>query len=118
MKKIFKVSVLLTVLLMAFSFVSCSNSSSSSSTPDTVAVFQSFTDRLTFYDDDTWKEVYIANNRSYCSGSYEMLSGDFDNGTGKFKVEKSTAPTIPTGIYTVTITNGVFTAFGDTYTKQ
>ena len=43
-------------------------------------------------------------------GTYELTSGDYDNGTATATVDNST--------FTVTINNGILTAVGNTYTKQ
>ena len=118
MKKIFKISVLLSVLIMLFGLAACSNPSNSSgsgsggsgggSSPNEIAAYKSHEDIVTVYDDNTWISTMIADNKSYSRGTYVVQSGDLNNGDITLTVTWSISNYVSTGDYGVRIRDGEF----------
>ena len=118
MKKIFKISVLLSVLIMLFGLAACSNSSNPSgngsggtgggSSPNEIAAYKSHEDIVTVYDDNTWISAMIADNKSYSRGTYVVQSGDLNNGDITLTVTWSISNYVSTGDYGVRIRDGEF----------
>ncbi len=121
MKKIYNLFAFLFVIgMLAAGFVSCSNPSGSGSASNEaagkeVAVYESATDRVTLYDDNTWVDIYKEDKRTYCRGTYKLASGDFDNGEITFTITYSISSTVSTGDYGVRIKKGKFFFFYDEY---
>ena len=124
MKKIFNVfAVLLLTGMIAAGFVSCSNASGGGSGSgdggkNVAAVYESHSDRVTVYDDFTWKSIYLQDGQCYNSGTWERKSGDFTNGEAIIHVTFSKSPYVSTGDYGVQINNGTFVFFFTPYHKK
>lgn len=118
MKKIFKISVLLSVLVMLFGLAACSNPSNPSgsgsggsgggSGPKEIAAYKSHEDIVTVYDDNTWISTMIADSKSYSRGTYVVQSGDLNNGDITLTVTWSISNYVSTGDYGVRIRDGEF----------
>lgn len=118
MKKIFKISVLLSVLIMLFGLAACSNPSNpsgsgsggsgSGSGPKEIAAYKSHEDIVTVYDDNTWISTMIADSKSYSRGTYVVQSGDLNNGDITLTVTWSISNYVSTGDYGVRIRDGEF----------
>lgn len=118
MKKIFKISVLLSVLVMLFGLAACSNPSNPSgngsggtgggSGPKEIAAYKSHEDIVTVYDDNTWISTMIADSKSYSRGTYVVQSGDLNNEDITLTVTWSISNYVSTGDYGVRIRDGEF----------
>ena len=117
MKKIFKMSVLLSILLMLCGLAACSNAAASdggsgSKKKVVLAIYEGSknygTDSVIVYEDGTWEEVF-SNGIMYSKGTYKIEDGDENNGHTTLTVAW-THPQISLqkGVYPIEITNGSF----------
>ena len=126
MKKIINVFALLLLTgMIAAGFVSCSNASGGGSgsgdggtNKKILVVYASKTDKVTVYEDHTWESIYVPDGKCYNKGTWECLTGDFDNGTATIHVTYSISNHVSTGDYGVNIENGEFWFFFNRYKKQ
>ena len=128
MKKNFNLfGILFVVGLFASCFTSCSSpansgssggSSGSGGSKSIAVVYASTTSKVTVYDDNSWEDMYMEDGKCYTKGTWERLTGDWDNGTAKVHVTYSLSNHISTGEYGITIKNGEFWFCYNKYKKQ